>query len=352
MDKKYEFKENSANASRIPGMAYARVNQDLELPILDITSSQFSNSINLNSLAALKKDSQKQSEAIRSMPESLKTAVAHNSLIFGNYFNKATGGRFLSGMSTYILKLGPYLLRNKDERSIDWAISNGIGSMAARMRLRDICQMQAALLNPLLIKYPIKKLCLLNIAGGAASDSINTLILLHREDSNLLKRRQIEIHILDIDNLSPAFALRCIEELKKSPYHFSGLDITVYQEFYNWECSKNLQKLLHGNRDSLISISSEGGLFEYGRDEDILSNLDMLYNLTPSETPIIADIFHDRQTVDPTLLAMSETSGATMRFLGLKGFMNILKNTRWELASILENNPVYLVYALKKKVSE
>jgi hypothetical protein len=220
--------------------------------------------------------------------------------------------------------------------------------MAARMRLVSICRHQAEGLKPLLRKDPAKTLCLINIGGGAASDSINTLILLQHEEPSLLEKRRIEIHILETDRLSPAFALQCVKALQGREQIFSGLDIAASHDVYDWEKPEILEDILQKHEGSILFCSSEGGLFEYGRDEDIISNLEMLDRFAPHDTLVFSDIFHDRDTVDPTLIAMAETSGAVMRFMGLSGLEQILKKTGWETVSIDQENPVYIVFSLKK----
>lgn len=68
---------------------------------------------------------------------------------------------------------------------------------------------------PQLKQFPERNICFFNIAGGAATDSINTLILIQESDPELLKERKIEINILDIDTYGPDFAKRCIDGLKQ-----------------------------------------------------------------------------------------------------------------------------------------
>lgn len=81
-----------------------------------------------------------------------------------------------------------------------------------------------------------------NIAGGAAADSINTLILIQESDPELLKGRKIGINILDIDTYGPNFAKRCIDALKQPGERFYGLDITLNTIHYNWSQSESLLK--------------------------------------------------------------------------------------------------------------
>lgn len=334
-------------SNRIPGLAYA-IADGIELPVLDITCPQFIDSIDERKLEDLCKESARRAEEMRKMPPAHKMMFTERSFIFGKHFNRDSQARYLSGMSTYMLKLGPYLIGSDEPFMIDRLISENVGSVSARMRLRDICRYQTEVLKPLLEKNPKKELHLINIAGGTAIDSINTLILLKEEEPSLLHNRQVKIHILDIDSKSPDFARQCVNELKKPPHHFQDLDISVDHQYYDWSNSEELQAFLEPLGNSILLCASEGGVFEYGSDGEIIANLEAIHRFTPSETSIVGDIFHQEGAVDPTYLAMAETTGASLRFLGQEGLNRILDKTGWRLAEIKERNPVYLVFTLKK----
>ncbi len=52
-----------------------------------------------------------------------------------------------------------------------------------------------------------------------------------------------------------------------------------------------------------MSASSEGGLFEYGRDEDILAVLGFLSACPSTSTMITGSSLLERETIDPTIPA-------------------------------------------------
>jgi hypothetical protein len=131
--------------NKMPGIYYATTNCGLELPVLDITHPLFIKSINEEGLEDLIKESAKQVEMMKVMPDSQKGLFLEKSLIFGTYFYRDPNSRYLSGMSTYMLKLGPYLIGSGEERDIDRMISTGISSVAARMRLSDLCRIRQKL---------------------------------------------------------------------------------------------------------------------------------------------------------------------------------------------------------------
>lgn len=335
--------------NKVPGIAYAYTECGLELAVLDITHPMFVKSINEEGLAELCKQSAQIAKSAKAMSEAQRNAVMEMSFIFGKYFHKDPDANYLSGMSTYMLKLGPYLLGGGEERNMDRMIAMGVSSVSARMRLRDICRMQADALIPQLAAAPQKELCIINIAGGAASDSINTLILILKENKSLLENRKIEINVFDIDSDSPDFGRRCVEALKAPRYHFHELDISYNHIQYDWADPKVLAGFLAKRKDSILTCTTEGGIFEYASDAHIINNLDALYNNSDENMRVTGSFFYDIDTVEPTIPAMAEASGGGLRFLGTAGMESILAKTKWKIENIIkEKNPVYIILTLKK----
>lgn len=331
------------------GLSYVYTDSGLELPVLDITHPLFISSIDEEGLEVLCKESAQRAKSMKEIPNTQRQALIDKSLIFGRYFHKDPNARYLSGMSTFMLKLGPHLIGGGEERHIDKMISMGVISAAVRMRLRDICRLQADALIPQLTTFPQKELCFINIAGGTAIDSINTLILIHKENQSLLKNRKIEVNVFDIDTDSPNFARRCLDALKAPRCYFHTLDISFNHFKYNWGDTSELSRFMSERKDRILIAASEGGLFEYGRDEDIIENLNSLFDNSPDDTLFIGSFILDADTVDPTMSTMAEESGGALRLLGEKGFNYILEKTKWNLhRSVLDKNPIYVIFTLKK----
>lgn len=336
---------------RIPGLAYVLADNGIELPVLDITHPQFLSSIDEDHLDEVSKASIQKMLAMGQMSDAQKGtyyAQLLKSYIFGPVFVSGPGANFMSGMSTYVYKLGPNLIGGGPDREFDRTASMDIGGVAMRMRIRDLCRLQAGALIPQLEASPQKSLCFVNIAGGAASDSINTLVLIHQENPTLLRSRKIEIHVLDIDPVGPQFALGCIEAFKTPGRHFHGLDIACHHTAHDWKDAEGLVPLLSNREDCIVMCASEGGLFEYGTEEDIIRNLDVLYDHSPDGTRIAGTIVHERNKVHATVPALAKASNAGLRFLGVSGLTGLLENTGWRLERVQEENPIYAVFTLKK----
>jgi hypothetical protein len=183
-------KERISEKNKIEGLKYALLAGKIELPVLDITHPLFVSSINEAKLASLLKDvekkGEKRAEGFQKMPSFIKSYFSKHSFVMADLLAKEKTDAFLSGVSTLMLKLGPGLIGEGRDRFLDRLVAGGLGAITLRMRLRDICRCQAdALIPPL--RDNRKNLCFFNIGGGTACDSLNTLILIRKEDPWLLE---------------------------------------------------------------------------------------------------------------------------------------------------------------------
>lgn len=87
-----------------------------------------------------------------------------------------------------------------------------------------------------------------------------------------------------------------------------------------------------------------------GHDEDIHTVLKILAECPSISMRITGSCLLDRETIDPTIRAMAETSGAALRFLGREGLEYILMPTSWSVDWFCKiTNPVYLMFSLQKR---
>jgi hypothetical protein len=246
-----------------PGVYYAITSEGFELPVIDITHKAF----------ALQITEAKMQELFHRCipPENLD--VKFRQSILGSCF-QGMPGDFLPGMSTYLLKLGECMLDSRFG-PIDRLIAQALLPTSLRLRLQDMAHLLADTLTPMLVANPERPLHLLNIAGGSAMDSLNALIVIPKEH---LKGRQIMIHVLDRDSAGPLFGKRALAALQSEGAPLAGLDIRYEHHQYDWAQPAELRTLIEGLSPStyILAASSEGGLFEYGSDVDIISNLEAL----------------------------------------------------------------------------
>jgi hypothetical protein len=340
--------------NKIPKLSYAFTLNGVELPVLDTTHPLFLSTIDEVKLKEMlrksEKTADKTAEKFNNMPLYIKKFLAKRSFIMSELLQENGDNAFLTGLSTLMLKLGPSLIGKGRKRFLDRLSLKGIGGIVLRMRVRDISKCMAKSIIPLLTRSSEKNICFINIAGGAASDSINALFLILQENPVLLKNRKIEINVLDIDTYGPAFADRCIAALKAPGNRFSDLNISFKHIHYDWNSTAKLEELLSERKEWLQICSSEGGLFEYCSDEVIIENLKTIYVNSSEDIIIAGSLLHDIKIVDAGIIAALKISTSIKpRFLGLEGLKSIINKNKWKLDSLIKGNPRYLIFALKKE---
>lgn len=187
-----------------------------------------------------------------------------------------SANRFLPGLSTYLLKLGPANLPPPYDSPIDKAVASSLPAASVRLRLLHMAQLLAEGLEAELSRQPEAPLHLVNIAGGPAMDSLNALILLRQRAPDLLEGRTIALHVIDVDASGPAFGARALTALLAPGAPLDGLRVTHAHIQSDWSHTEALSTLLAG-LEGVVAASSEGGLFEYGSDEDVAKNLAVLH---------------------------------------------------------------------------
>jgi hypothetical protein len=337
--------------NKIKGLSYAYTLHGIELPALDITHPLFIASIDEIKLKEMlrktEESADKTADKFNSMPGFLKKFLSNRSFIMAELFRIDGDGAFLTGISTLMLKLGPELIGKGRKRFLDRLSSRGIGGIVLRMRVRDISNCVAGAIIPLLSEHPAKDLCFINIAGGAASDTLNSIFLVQETKPDLLKNRKIEINVLDIDTAGPAFAERCIADGR-----LRDLNISFRHIYFNWNKTEILKDLLSERKEWLQICTSEGGLFEYCNDDIIINNLNTIYSNSNADIIVGGSLMHDIKTVDQgAVAALKISTSIKPRFLGLDGLKSIIEKNKWIFERFIEGNPRYVVFALKK-VSE
>jgi hypothetical protein len=93
-----------------------------------------------------------------------------------------------------------------------------------------------------------------------------------------------------------------------------------------------------------VAGSSEGGLFEYGTDEEIVRNLQVLHEATPEDFFIVGSLLKD----EPITRLMKKMSGTSFLPRTIEDFTELVGRAGWTVADALENNPVYHAVGLRK----
>lgn len=320
---------------------FAAKNDGSILPIIDVTNPAFAVTVTEAQLAAMSHqfilESKQRQEMLPALRDALRRSLLGRGLM-------AASGSVLSGISTYLLKLGPDNL-GADAHPIDRQIAGSFPALTARIRLQDMARLAADALASCLAVEPHRPVRLINIAGGPAADSWNALIHLHREYSSLLTRREVVIAALDVDDEGPAFGARALAALGAPGAPLDGLEIGFRYISYDWAEAHRLREALddlHAT-SAACAISSEGGLFEYGSDTEIIANLEALHVGTAPDASVVGSV-----TRDCELVRSSQTAnGMAARPRTIEAFRDLAERAGWILKRVIERPFSYNVHLVK-----
>jgi hypothetical protein len=141
---------------------HATATENMVLPIVDVTSAAFAISPSAEGLAVMEEQYVRESTRSQEVPPELRAALASSRLGSGLM---AARGTFLTGLNTYLLKLGPDNLP-ADFHPIDRRIAASFPAVTARLRLQDMAALLTDGLAQALVKDPQRPLHFINIAGG------------------------------------------------------------------------------------------------------------------------------------------------------------------------------------------
>lgn len=259
-------------------IVYAQTREGYQLPVIDVSHPAFAVPDDPPSVNALRRTFTETERQRKRMPKFVLNwmvrRMARRSPLARALFSSDT--EFLAGVSTYLMKLGAGNLVTPFDTALDRRLAASPGAMSMRIRLQQLARMVAEGLQPELRARPGAPLQLINIGGGTAIDSLNTLILLYKSEPRLLAR-PIALHVLDPDSNGPELGRRALGALiEHGPLR--GLAVEFVPVPYDW---KDVSPLAERVRQvdatgAIIAASSEGALFEYGDDPTILANLNAL----------------------------------------------------------------------------
>jgi hypothetical protein len=317
-----------AEQHKKPGVYYAVTDEGLELPIVDVTHPAFQTTLTDAKQQTLTRHFLAEQRRFARLPSWLRWAMmrffTRGSLIARGL--RRAEGSFLDGMTTYLFKLGPNNLGSYAV-PVDRRILSSLPALSVRLRLFDMARLLADGLAPRLAADLGRPLQLVNIAGGPAIDSLNALICLRQEQPALLAQRRITLCVLDGDEHGPAFGARALTALQAPGAPLAGLEIAFSRRRYDWSHVAELESVLETAKreGSVLAVSSEGGLFEYGSDQDILANLRAL----PGDQSafVVGSVTRD----DELIQTLKLTSTAATKPRGLPVFTALIAKADWNV---------------------
>jgi hypothetical protein len=267
---------------RIEGVCYALTADGVELPVVNITHPSFALNPDSEEIHLLREKYIQELESWFKKPRFLQRMLFHFACKRSRILQglKDAQGEFLSGMSTYLMKLGPLHMDRSFALSYDAKIAKGIPTTNVRIRLRNMAHLMVDNIAPQLQNNPARPLWLLNVGGGTAMDSLNALILLASNDRESLLNRKVRIKVFDADPRGAAFGANALEALQTPGAALDGIDAELEYIAYNWNNPSHLIPVLKASRMAISCCSSEGALIEYGSDDVIRSHLKIITDHT------------------------------------------------------------------------
>jgi len=323
------------------GVLYTTTEDGEELAIIDVLNPAFTVTVADSELVALAERYILEAARQQEIPTAIREALRSSRLGRGLM---AASGTFVDGMTTYLLKLGPQNL-GKGTSPIDQRIAASFPAFTARLRLQDMAGLLADGLAMTVAVDSRRRVCLVNIGGGPGADSWNALISLRNGRAELLADREIAIAVMDLDERGPAFGSRALDALCAAGAPLSGLNISFRHFGYEWSCPERLRVALEELRasDAACGISSEGALFEYGSDDEIVSNLRVLHTGTARDSIVVGSVTREGRPVRASLIA----NRVSTRPRTIEAFRALAEQGGWIVQAVMERPFSYHVRLVK-----
>lgn len=311
-------------------LIFATTASGVSLPVIDVTDPRFRVPADPESLArrcAMFSEWARERQRLPKFVTRLLIRLAsRRSRLLQALFQ--SGDSYLDGISTYVMKLGEGNLPPGFDSPIDRKIAASPHVPMLRLRMQQIAKLLAQALVELLERNAVAPLHFVNIAGGPALDSINTMILLRQIHRPLLDR-QIVVHVLDSRSEGAAFGAKALAALQAADAPLHGLAVDFNHRPYDWNDTGPLVALLAELRQSgaIMAASSEGGLFEYGTDEAITANLAVL---SRARVPLVAGSVTGSSDIRKRMIA--ETNFRLFP-RGIEGFAPLAARAGYEIAA-------------------
>jgi hypothetical protein len=297
------------------GLVYLMTDDGVEVPLIDVTHPAFRVEMTGEELDAAVEKAVADVEQRRKMPAEQQALQMKELLRTSFLVPRIAGaqGAVLGGMSTYYMKLGPGNLGSY-AADIDRVFAGSLPCLSVRIRLQHAARLLADCLAAAHAARPGRSLHIVDIAGGPCMDSMNALILLRQERPQLLAGTTIGIHALDPDASGPGFGIRALEAMRAAGAPLHDVSATMRHVDYDWSRASELRALLSGlgADGSFIVGASEGGLFEYGSDEEVVANLRTFYEGTAADALFVGTV----SSAEGSGRILNEAGGAALRLRG------------------------------------
>jgi len=321
----------TASAERA-GIVYATTRQGYPVPVIDVSHPAFAVPDDAQALDTLRRTFAESERQRKQLPHWMLKALVwwmgRRSRLARELFT--SDNSFLGGVSTYLMKVGAPNLVPPFDTPLDRRLAAAPPIISMRMRLQQLARLLAQGLQPELLARSAAPLHLINIGGGTAIDSLNTLILLNRSAPAALASRSIVIHVLDGDTEGPELGRRALDALvQKGP--LGGLTVEFVHVPYDWTHVSTLAEVARqaSNSNAIIAASTEGALFEYADDPTVVANLNALHGI-----PGLAAVGGTVTRADPLAREFLTTSRFKLIPRGAEAFGILAKQARFVVSRV------------------
>src|SRR5581483_5609557 len=124
---------------KVPGVHYAVTSEGVELPVIDVTHPSFAVDVSPAEQRELVEKFMAQELPLANWPAPLRKLffqLATRGSVLAAGLRHAEGG-FMSGMHTYLLKLGPKMLGEAYTKPVDRKIAATLPALGTRLRVQD-----------------------------------------------------------------------------------------------------------------------------------------------------------------------------------------------------------------------
>jgi hypothetical protein len=320
------------------GVALAPTRHGARLPIIDVTLPRFALPDDEASVEALRREVDWQDRLHRLVTAFVMGWMLNSAARRSRFVHAMVqpGSSFLDGLTTYAIKLGCSNLLPPYDGEVDQRFSRSPYATLLRLRMQQTAELIAAAAARELRGAPRRPLHLIDIAGGPAMDAINAVIIMAASSPELLG--PVEIHVLDLDEEGPAFGASALDELRREGRPLHGITVSLRRLAYDWSDTGLLDALVTALTagDAVVVASSEGGLFEYGSDDEIIRNLSSLRAGGRGASAVIGSV----TSSDQRRRSQSIQSRLKLHPRGLEGFAPLaaaagyrISQSRWAVIS-------------------
>ena len=214
-----------SEANKRLGVHYAVTTEGVELPVVDVTHPAFTLTLSDSEQHARVDQFLQERVPFAGFPKSIRDLLLRFFLrgsVLGQGIHQSQG-TFMTGMHTYLLKLGPEMLGSAYAKPIDRKIAASLPVLSARPRLQDMVYLMVERPLTVLSSDPRRPLCFMNIGGGPAIDSLNALIVLNKRQPGSLADQEVSIDVLDQDDAGPKFGGRPCRRFRAAEGHCTEL---------------------------------------------------------------------------------------------------------------------------------